>query len=127
MKTKTIHNGAWKGFTPEGSDLNLGIKVFNSPPPTLPSILISSSFPTEFRRNIGDSYWSRQLPLTSIDWWKDYCDNIMSISIPSHPFQWEIVFTLPPSSVPSIVTQSGVSVNEVIFLFLPLTSFRMNK
>ena len=30
MKIKTIYNSVLKGFTPEGSDLNLGIKVFNS-------------------------------------------------------------------------------------------------
>ena len=110
-------------------DLNLIlVSMFSTPPPlTSPSILVSSSFPTEFRRSIGDSYWSRQLPLSSINSWKSYCDNIMSISMPSHQFQWEIVFTLPLSSVPSVVSHSGVSVNEIMFSFLLLTSFRMSK
>ena len=50
----------------------------------------------------------------------------MSISITS-PFQWETIFTLPPPFVLSIISPSGVSVNEVIFLFLSLTVIRMNK
>ena len=82
---------------------------------------MSNNFPIEFKRSMDDTFWSRQLPLTSLDWWKGYCDNLMSVSKPSLPFQWEMAFIIPFTNIPASVSNSGISVNEVMFTTLPLT------